>query len=282
MKTLVTFASLLLVAISIAEAQTLEYTVMHCGGQAAADQDGDGLSDACESELAFAFAPLLRVRTGGCNWNEAVDRLGGGYFYAVQPLDSVIRVAYMPAYFRDCGWTGWRCWLPFVDCSPHEGDSEFIVVEVVGAGSAARWRVSGIFLSAHCFGKSGASCRWYRGPELNEFAWAGTSPIVWVAEGRQANYSSSTTCDRGHYALDRCSRHNAQYYFPVSPDRNIGSSALPNFGDGCVRGSDLATEHAQTAASECFWTSDTRFRGWQLSGRGVTPYERYLREVAGF
>lgn len=282
MKTSVAFALLLLAALSDAEAQTLGHTVIQCSGDAVADRDGDGLSDACETELAYAFAPLLRVRTDGCNWDEDAGRLGGGYFYAVQPVDSVIRVAYMPAYFRDCGWSGWRCWLPFVDCSPHEGDSEFIVVEVVRAGTAAQWQVNGIFLSAHCFGRSEASCRWYRGPELNEFARAGRSPIVWVAEGRQANYPSWTTCDRGHYALDRCNRHNAQYYFPVSPDRNIGSRALPNFGDGCFRGSDLATEYAQAAASECYWTSDTRFRGWQLSGPGVTPYERYLREIAGF
>jgi hypothetical protein len=49
-----------------------------------------------------------------------------------------------------------------------------------------------------------------------------------------------------------------------------------------VSGSDLATRHAQATASERFWKLDTRFRGWKPSGAGVTPYERYLREVAGF
>jgi hypothetical protein len=34
-------------------------------------------------------------------------------------------------------------------------------------------------------------------------------------------------------------------------------------------------------AVECFWV-DTPFRGWQGEGAGVTPYVRYLTEIAEF
>ena len=46
----------------------------------------------------------------------------GGHFFVVEPRDALIRIAFLPAYFHDCGWSGFECWLPGVDCSPHEGD----------------------------------------------------------------------------------------------------------------------------------------------------------------
>jgi len=76
------------------------------------DADADGLGDACELALARAFAPTLIVRSGGCNWDADAERLAGGYFHAVQPVDSLVRIVYMPAYFRDCGWAGAKCLLP--------------------------------------------------------------------------------------------------------------------------------------------------------------------------
>lgn len=68
-----------------------------------ADRDADGLSDACELGLARAFAPVLMVRAAGCNWDTSVRpaRPGGGYLHAVQRAGATVRVAYLPAYFRD-------------------------------------------------------------------------------------------------------------------------------------------------------------------------------------
>jgi hypothetical protein len=259
-----------------------EVRVPGCSSLTLADTDGDGISDFCELALAHAVAPVLTVRTGGCNWDHAAGRLKGGYLYAVQPVEDRIRVAYLPAYLRDCGWSGPKCLLPWVDCSPHSGDSEFIVVELRPLSEAGRWQISGVFLSAHCFGQSSRSCRWYRDAQLAHFEWAGAAPVVWVAEGRQANYPTWRACNAGHFAIDTCRQHDARFHFPVSAVRNVGSRRLPALDAGCLTGGDLGLGAAEASAVECFWHPDARFRGWQPHGNGVTPYERYLREIAGF
>lgn len=262
--------------------ESQEAEVPECAVPVTADRDRDGLSNACESALAYAFSPLLTVRTGGCNWDFAANRPGGGYFYAVQPQDSVVRVAYLPAYFRDCGWKGLKCWLPWVDCAPHNGDSEIIVLELRAGDRNDGWSLTGVFLSAHCFGRTSSSCRWYRGTELKEFDRVGAAPVVRVAEGRNANYPSRRACDKGHHSLDTCERHDLRYHFPIDPAWNLGSRAVPIGRDGCVSASALPSDAVDPSAVECFWRADAPFRGWQNAEVGVTPYERYLREIAGF
>lgn len=149
-----------------------------------------------------------------------------------------------------------------------------------------------VFLSAHCFGRAGGACRWYRGDELERFDWAGRAagspPIVWVSEGRHAGYPSRAACDRGHYLVDTCDRNTVTARFPVGSGRDIGSEAVPVQGDGappgCVRGAEVGSPPAVVPdAVECFWT-ERPFRGWQNEGGdgGATAYLRYLKEVAGF
>ncbi len=148
--------------------------------------------------------------------------------------------------------------------------------------SSADWSVGGIFLSAHCFGRSGDDCRWYRGRDLRLFEWVEARPVVWVSEGRQANYPTWSSCDRGHHSIDTCDNHDLAYDFPVRADRNLGSRAAPAQPGGCVPGADVASSLVDRGASECFWRSDAGFGGWQGRGTRATGYERYLREVAGF
>jgi hypothetical protein len=245
------------------------------------DSDGDGLTDECEFVLASVFAPLLLVRTGGCNWDADGARLGGGYLHAVGPVADRIRIAFLPAYFVDCGWRGVRCVLPFVNCATHSGDSEIIVVEVE-RGTHGSWSVTGVFLSAHCFGRGSGSCRWYRGEDLRQFQWYGPAPVVWVAEGRNANYPSWQACNAGHRTMDTCAQHDNSYRFPVWPAGNVGSRTHPSWLGGCLAGHDVPGSVADPERVECFWDPGATFRGWQTAGRGVTPYERYLREVVGF
>lgn len=252
---------------------------------ATADRDADGLSDGCELELARAFAPVLVVRAAGCNLDESVlpARLGGGYLHAVQRAGASVRVAYLPAYFRDCGWRGAKCWLPRVDCSPHDGDSELIVVEASLDTTTGAWHPRAVFLSAHCFTGSAQGCRWYVGEELERFAWEGAAPVVWVAEGRHANYPDRRACDRGHYGLDTCDRHDARVRFPVASERNIGSASRPRHPAGCIPRRALESAMVDPSAEECVWRPGARFRGWQPdAGEGVTGYRRYLDEVAEF
>lgn len=258
---------------------------------AAPDRDQDGLSDACELQLATAFAPVLVTSSTACNMNADADgrRLGGGYLFVVRPTPAGAVIGYLPAYFQDCGWSGPKCLLPGLSCAPHAGDSELIALDLRREGRS--WRVEGVFLSAHCFGRSSPGCRWYRGEDLRQFEWgtegAAVGPVVWVADGRNANYPSRRACERGHGFVDTCGGSRLRYPFPVHASRNIGSRVRPletsGARAGCVRSAPVDPGNGATApdAVECFWDPDARFRGWQASGDGVTPYERYLREVIG-
>ena len=160
------------------------------------DADRDGLDDRCELALAQAFAPELIVDSRDCLWTEdsSLPRLGGGYFFAAQRTRAAVRIVFLPAYYRDCGWSGAVCVLVGGNCGAHAGDSELIVVDVVPDSAPRRWRTDGVFLSAHCFGRSDGRCRWYRSDGLRAFAWAdsarGGAPRAWVARGKHAHYPS--------------------------------------------------------------------------------------------
>ncbi len=249
------------------------------------DRDGDQLSDACELALARAFAPLLRVAAGACNRDgEHTDqRLAGEYLYGVQPVDGdTVRVVYLPAYHRDCGWSGRKCSLGIMDCRGHTGDSEVIALSVLPEGE--RWHTTAVYLSAHCFGRASTRCRWYVADELDGFEWAGTprgAPVVWVAEGKNANYPSRAACDAGHWLFDTCDRNEVRLRYPVDPARNIGSAEHPLGASGCVTRGDLARRDPAdtTAPVECVW-SDVPFAGWQRPVQDpATPYVRYLRSL---
>jgi hypothetical protein len=250
------------------------------------DFDRDGLADGCEMTLVTSFAPLLVVAPDQCSASKGLPP--GGYLYGAQPEGDGVRLVYLPAYLQDCGWGGAKCHLPRVSCAPHIGDSEFIAMDVAG-GPDGLWSVRSVFLSAHCFAGSGADCRWYGAGELDAFAWSGpqhgSAPVIWVAEGRNANYPSRRSCDRGHFYLDTCDRNTVRERFPIVPGLNLGSRNAPiRDGDtspGCVRGSTLREPRADPEAVECFW-SDAPFRGWRGEGPGATAYGDYLEQIARF
>ena len=169
------------------------------------DSDRDGLSDQCELSLATRFAPALVVSTGACNWVPEAERLGGAYFFGARPTVDGIRLVYLPAYFMDCGWSGPKCLLRWRGgCDPHDGDSEFIAVDVVPRVRGQGWELERVFLSAHCFGDSEGDCRWFAAPEFERF---GDAVLVWVAEGKNANYRTKSACDSGHWHFDTCDRN---------------------------------------------------------------------------
>lgn len=260
------------------------------------DADRDGLDDRCELALASAFAPELVVDATDCLWHAtlAPPRLGGGYLFAAQrtPGDGAVRIAYLPAYYRDCGWSGAVCVLRGGDCGAHAGDSELIVVDVVPDAATRRWRTVGVFLSAHCFGRSDGRCRWYRDEALRGFAWVGDTrggaPRVWVARGKHAHYPSQRACDQGHWFYDSCDENRAAVRFPVlSADQNIGSRHHPLLGAaGCIAAEALPLGSAGTSGGsrECFWDPLAPFWGWQADRTGTAPtaYARSLGLVAGF
>lgn len=271
----------------------LERSVSLCS-EREPDVDADGISDSCELLLAQAFAPELIVYAGGCNYDQSVQphRLGGEYYFGVQPNSGGVRVAFLPAYYNDCGWHGLKCWLPLMNCAPHAGDSELIVVDATLDSATNRWRTKAVFLSAHCFGRWAADCRWYRDVDLDRFEWVasqhGGAPVIWVADGRQANYPTSTACDRGHTFVDTCARNRVRYRFPIESQlQNIGSRTYPvGAGGGCVGTDQIGWDSllADQNELECFWRPDTPFRGWQGGAfeGNATPYARYLDEIVRF
>ncbi len=254
------------------------------------DADRDGLDDGCELALAAAFAPELVVDRRDCLWTPAEPgRLAGGYLFVAQPSGPGVRVAYMPAYFRDCGWSGPVCLLRGRGCSAHAGDSEVVALDLAHDSATGRWRTTGVFLSAHCHGRSAGRCRWYRGAELRAFAWvdgeAAGAPRVWVARGKHGHYPTRASCDAGHWSYDTCDRNDAAARFPVrSARQNVGSRAHPSpDAEGCIATDalPLSAAGADTAATECIWDPTRPFRGWQADRIGAAPtsYARYLRDL---
>jgi hypothetical protein len=264
------------------------WSAAECAG-ARVDADRDGLDDGCELALAAAFAPELVLDARDCSWTSASGRLAGGYLFVAQPTEGAVRVAYLPAYFRDCGWSGPVCLLRGAGCAAHAGDSEMIAVELAPSGAAGSWRTTGVFLSAHCYGRSAGRCRWYRGPGLEAFRWAADVPFgaprVWVARGKHAHYPTRASCDRGHWSYDTCDGNDTAVRFPIESARqNVGSRARPRHGPGgCVFAGELplGAAGADASARECIWDPARPFRGWQPDQAGTPPtsYARYLGEI---
>ena len=273
------------------------WTEARCVGANADDADRDGVVDGCEHALAAAFAPLLMVDERECGWDPGVGegRLGGEYLYVVQrrPSGGGVRIAYMPAYYRDCGWRLPVCRVTWWLCRGHDGDSELVVVDVAFDPRTQRWATERAFLSAHCHGRSDGGCRWFEGRELERFAWAEGrprgAPVVWVAHGKHGGYPSIEACGGGHWGYDGCRGNRTARRFPaVSPRQNAGSRALPfphGRGADCIGADEVrwGSRVPEARMRECFWDERARFRGWQAEdGEGATGYARYLREVAGF
>ncbi len=257
------------------------------------DPDGDTMDNRCEDALAASFAPGLEVARE-CNYDEGVGRQGGEYYYGVQPYqdgaNTVVRIAYLPAYYWDCGSPS-QGPFPLPDICPgcfadgHDGDSEFFIVDVQFNDTTRRWVTRQIFLSAHCGTPTGQRCMWYPDP-TTRFSWVdGTprgAPIIWVAEGKHGNYSTREDCDAGGLAgSDTCDQNDRFYRFPVRfPQQNIGSRAIPQAP--CVGASLWGSTRVAAGAMECFWPRHT-FYGWQgLELVGSTAYSDILAQYAGW
>jgi hypothetical protein len=117
------------------------------------DIDNDGVHNGCENAMAAAFAPEM-IFTTRCDWDAALSRMGGEYYFAVQLAKTQVygslRIAYLPAYYWDCGGIHEVCQFPFVSCGGHPGDSEFILVDITYDFGTQHWETDQVFLSAHC------------------------------------------------------------------------------------------------------------------------------------
>ena len=227
------------------------------------DNDGDWLDDNCEYQLAKAFAPSVNMYAyEACPYGEPYwaakyfdDVLGRGW-------GEFVRIAYMPAYYEDCGVNG------------HEGDSEFIMLEVDYNPATKHWEMKSMFLSAHA-GTFTNSSEWIL--DENEIEYPSgrlySYPRVWVAEKKHANYKSRADCNAGAIGFDECYRHGAYGgRILVYRHRGVGSRLYDRLG--CQPSDNLL--FYENGRTECFYTR-RNFKGWQITSEaGVTPYYDFL------
>lgn len=203
----------------------------------ASDADHDGLDDDCEFALAAHFQPELVFGVE----ETAPERIP---FWAARP-DGLrgVRIFYALSYLKDGG-------DPTLGgISGHDGDSEFIVLRIHHAQGNI-WVLDEGYLSAHydTFCDAGG---WQ---PYTAFAYPGSlrgKPLVYVAEGKHANYVNLSDCDAGDCFQDHCSDF-ARASLGISAARDLG-----------LRGptQELIDEYAIAGNSEYFWT-DVIFCGW--------------------
>ena len=232
------------------------------------DSDGDGLNDTCEYDVAEAFAPIMMV--------DSDDDISRDEYWVVMPgQEDRIMVFYAFGYHDDTGYNG------------HTGDSEFVVMDVIPATERDQpWGVLEAFLSAH-YGEDLPTVDdsdWIYGSdmEVDPDVVFGGRPVVWVAKGKHANYSTRAKCNNGGASIpsiggvDTCEHNNTATLFGVYQDGNLGqvdNRAYPT----CK----VPSRHSRlTGRYECFWAHG-RFYGWQGGGEGSTGY-RYHLAAFGF
>jgi hypothetical protein len=283
------------------------WTYSQCVGAShywSADFDEDLTDDYCETDLAYAFRPLMKP-TVDCSWDAPLNRSGGEYFYAVQWVGNyTVRIVYMPAYYYDCGHPTWG--------GSHTGDSEFVAFDVEFDWSSNRWFLVRGFLSAHCgaaflFWDLSSRCRWYT---PNYFVWAGNNGgavVVHVSEGKNANYPTVGLCNEPlidtffRVYQDHCTLNGPEYRFPIPTlgggSQNVGSRNRPLIN---LTGPLSTSQKPAAGVLERIWATpptglsyescvanlgreSCRFNGWlaHVHGEPAPPYGRLLLTYLG-
>jgi hypothetical protein len=229
------------------------------------DDDEDQVSNECEQALAAGFAPGLQVSSVDGIWEPGRQLLGGEYYFAVRSYTSQsgqdrMRIAYLPAYYKDMGDIA-------TGASSHDGDSEFIIIDVTYI--AQRWYFLQAFLSAHCGADNGVDCQWWGASYWDsDGRWVNShlgAPVIWVSEDKHANYYSLGKCRTGSYGFDYCNANDTFTRFPVTPGFNIGDIKHPLVG--FVEGR-RGSPYPSPGATESMWDQSRQFYGWQATRRG--------------
>jgi hypothetical protein len=237
------------------------------------DLDDDALHDPCEDLLAFRFRPALRSSVYDCD-------MGMEPYWAAKafPNRGVVRIAYLFSYYSDCGVPG----CSVAPCSGHQGDSEFITVDLRYDAAAEHWYVSQAFYAAHWL-TEGNSSELMSGSSLEYPERHGGYPRVWVAHGKHGSYRSRDACNNGAYLdADDCNESypdNGDTRIYHSSWRNVGSAAknFINLGT-CVTGGRLVNHYPQSYGIECYWVPGDKFGGWSRypQANDAGPYHTAL------
>jgi hypothetical protein len=243
------------------------------------------MDDTCEQYLAQQFRPAMSSSSYDCG-------TGGEPYWAAKYFPNqgnVVRIIYMPAYYVDCGSPlgGYACtvgtiWevaktvfveaitlatVPFQiedPCRGHNGDAEFVLLDVTYSEGTQHWALTHAFLSAHFQDPTDRSAS--VGPDALAFpnVYQGY-PLIWVSEGKHANYISRDVCISAVYG-ESCEGnpiHGARLGF--NGTHNIGSIQANMISThSCVAGGQYHDLYPDSYGVECFWQdgADARFSGW--------------------
>lgn len=223
------------------------------------DTDADWVDDGCEYAIAGRFAPMMRFHSGNDNCP------GWQPYWAAKAFSDPrrMRIAYMPAYYRDCGPEG------------HDGDSEMVTVEIIHDPASNHWMVNATWTSAHYraskFGISDDRSKWKAWYETEYYDRYRGRPIIWVAPQKHANYHSVAGCIQGEYfyETDCDPDYTWDRPFPVHAERNTGSRSRDLLG--CVNRIDGMGERCER------FYSYLAFNGWYAAapdaGGGMPYYD---------
>lgn len=236
-----------------------------CVGEFINDLDQDGVHDDCEYLVALAFRPLMK-------YYSLDGYMGREPRWAARSVLGGISVFYAFSYYIDGGSTV-SC--P-IFCSPHLGDSEYILLDVVYIPSTEHWELRNAAYSQHgtpqlFFGLFGKS--W---PSMLEYpAKFGGYPAVYIARQKHANYKDEADCDSGGTANSDDCIINREVRLDVLSNANLGSRDV-SFID-CV----FSAVPSQNPGTECYWTDIGYFAGWQDLGNAsisgtADPYLDFL------
>lgn len=252
------------------------------------DADRDGMDDSCEQYLAQRFTPAMSYSPYDCN-------SGGEPYWAAKYFPNhgnVVRIIYMPAYYVDCGTSnqtisciaasifedalyvaeglagvlvGHLPIAPENPCNGHNGDGEFVVEEVNYDEDTSHWVLTYAFLSAHWTDKTDASAG--VGPNALQFPEVSQGyPLIWVSEGKHANYVSRDACNDGH--AETCEANPFRgTRLAFDGTHNIGSIQANLISPrSCVTGGPYHVQSPDAYGVECFWEGGDepsyRFSGW--------------------
>lgn len=253
-----------------------QMTLEYCFGvssslNASNDTDSDGILDACELEIASQFAPLLNL--GQDDERQARQSYWSMSRHPDRP--DQVQIIYAIGYVMDGGHFNFNWeW--------HEGDSEFIILEVANPSLGSLWGIKYATLSAHFgTGQFDYTSTYYH----DDLQYPGGAyPRIWASLNKHANYRSKEVCAYGGYWTDSCAGNYSGTRISSSASRNLGNyyhrppatrSTLTQLLNRTTWEGPVYTYGTYRVGEEYMWDepATTRFSGWHpLKPHDVTPY----------
>ena len=225
------------------------------------DLDWDNFDDDCERQLVEAFRPRMQVAYGD-SWLSREEHWSMRTRSAAKGA-ARMTVHYMYSYHRDPGIV-----VGGVTVTEHDGDSEFVDLELYTKSAYNVWWVDEATLSSH-WGTINDHTETVDGTYLQ---YLGSRPRIWVSKRKHGNYKSEWVCD--NVTAESCDT-GITADFRVYANRNIGNDIyLLGVPVGWVIVNQPSSQGYP--GSENFWQGLV-FAGWQTGGSSFAgPYKNSL------